>query len=336
MLLETVFRSEDLPARERLAALDGIWVDSAHPMHAASDTPQELRATLRMLELAAVNVAEVTLSSCQVLRTPRLIRRADPELCSVIVPVAGTLVLSQAGRETVLDAQHLALYDSSQPFRIQFAADGAAARAVRAHIPRALLGCRLPSDGLGRLLARPLPARTGFGGLLARFLADLSADAAGYRPHDLPRLGLLAQDLLTSVVAHHLDADDPLPDGPRHRTLLLSIETFIRQHLGDPQLSPETVAAAHHVSTSHLHRLFRTRETTVAAWIRQQRLEHARRDLTDPALRDVPIHQIAARWGFKDHATFTRAFRSAYGAAPKDYRLGPAPGLFPGSRTAMA
>ncbi|MFF5430397.1 helix-turn-helix domain-containing protein [Streptomyces griseofuscus] len=47
-----------------------------------------------------------------------------------------------------------------------------------------------------------------------------------------------------------------------------------------------------------------------------------RRDLADPALRDMPVHHIADRWGFKGHPTFTRAFRAAFGTSPQDYRNG--------------
>ncbi|WEO99545.1 helix-turn-helix domain-containing protein [Streptomyces sp. FXJ1.172] len=321
MLGETVFRSGDLPAQDRLAALDELWVNSAHPMRVVSDAPERFRATVRTVDIGAVNVAGLALSPSEVQRTPKLIRQADPELCSAIVPLSGSLVVSQAGRDMTLGAREIALYDSSRPFRIRFTGQGGATRLVRAHIPRALLA--LPAHGLERLLARPLPAGAGFEALLSRLLADVTSPSTAYRPHDLPRLGVLAQDLLTSVVAHHLEADGATPDDSRRRTLLLSIETFVRQHLGDPELSPETVAAAHHISIGHLHRLFRTRETTVAAWIRHQRLECARRDLTDPALHGVPIHLIATRWGFKDHPTFTRAFRSAYGASPKDYRRTP-------------
>ncbi|MEU9123638.1 helix-turn-helix domain-containing protein [Streptomyces sp. NPDC048506] len=61
-------------------------------------------------------------------------------------------------------------------------------------------------------------------------------------------------------------------------------------------------------------------EATVAAWIRRRRLDAARGDLADPALDAVPIHAIAARWGFPRAAVFTRAFRSAYGIPPRDYR----------------
>ncbi|MGN5377351.1 helix-turn-helix domain-containing protein [Streptomyces lasalocidi] len=301
--------------------MDELWANDAHPMRVISDTPERFRATVRMLDLGAVNVVGLAVSPCEVLRTPELIRRADPELCSVIVPLNGRLVVSQAGRDRAVGADELVLYDSSQPFRIRFSQDGGATRLLRAHIPRALLG--LPADGLERLLARPLPTGAGFEGLLTRFLTDVTSGSTAYRPQDLPRLGVLAQDLLTSMVAHHLEADGAVPGDSRRRTLLLSIERFVRQHLGDPELSPETVAAAHHISIGHLHRLFRTRETTVAAWIRRQRLEYARRDLADPALHTVPIHLIATRWGFKDHPTFTKAFRSAYGASPKDSRHNP-------------
>jgi AraC-like DNA-binding protein len=332
MLGETAFRSTDLPAQDRLAALDELLVNSAHPMRVVSDSSEPFRATVRMLELGAVKVVGLALSPCEVLRTRKLIRQADPEWCSVIVPLDGGIVVSQAGRDMALGANASALYDSSQPLRIEFTGECRTTRLVRAHIPRVLLG--VPADGLERLLARPLPAGVGFEGLLTRLLADVFSSSPAYRPQDLPRLGVLAQDLLTSVVAHHVEADGAVPDDSRRRTLLLSIERFVRQHLSDPELSPEIVAAAHHISISHLHRLFRTRETTVAAWIRRQRLERARRDLADPALHSVPIHLIATRSGFKDHPTFTRAFRSAYGASPKDYRHDPAIVPIPYSRRA--
>ncbi|MFF3547497.1 helix-turn-helix domain-containing protein [Streptomyces platensis] len=54
--------------------------------------------------------------------------------------------------------------------------------------------------------------------------------------------------------------------------------------------------------------------------MRHQRLERARRDLTDPTLRHHTIHRIATRWGFTRAADFTRAFRTHYGMPPRDYR----------------
>jgi AraC-like DNA-binding protein len=47
---------------------------------------------------------------------------------------------------------------------------------------------------------------------------------------------------------------------------------------------------------------------------------HHRRDLADPALRDQPVHVIAARWGFGPASQFNRAFHAAYGYSPSECR----------------
>ncbi|QKG21568.1 helix-turn-helix domain-containing protein [Actinomadura verrucosospora] len=315
----TVNRDDSSP-KEHLAGLDEIFAESPYPMRLLGDSPGPFRTCMRTLDLGTVNVVELTLPSSEVLRTSALVRRSDPELCSVIFPVQGRLLLSQADRQAVLGAHDFALYDSSLPFRLKIAIDGEPAKLVRAHLPRALVG--MPAAAMGRLLARPLPGRTGVGGLLVRYLADLAANAADYRPADLPRLDAIAHDLLAAAVAHHLDAEPASSNDAHRQGLLLRIEAFIRQHLRDPDLSPEMIAVAHHISLGHLHRLFGARDTTVAVWIRRQRLERARRDLRNPDLQAVPVHRIAVHWGFRDHSTFTRAFRAAYGVPPKEYRHG--------------
>ncbi|MQA94396.1 MAG: helix-turn-helix domain-containing protein [Streptosporangiales bacterium] len=65
-----------------------------------------------------------------------------------------------------------------------------------------------------------------------------------------------------------------------------------------------------------------TERTTVGGWIRHRRLERCRKEMLDPAHRQCPIAAIAVRWGFASAAHFSRAFRDAYGVAPRDYRLG--------------
>ncbi|WP_236060957.1 helix-turn-helix domain-containing protein [Actinacidiphila acididurans] len=315
-----MFRSGELPAGERLAAADELFGRSVLPMRLVSQADGVFEATVRHVDLASMKVVELAATPAAMLRTPRLIRRADPEVLSVILSLNGGLVVSQSGRETEVGRDQLALYDSSLPFRIGVATGDGTTTVVSAHVPRAQM--ELPLAGLGRLLARPLPAGrgSGFGGLLTQLLTDVTGEPGDHRPVDLVRMGSIAHDLLTAVVAHHLDAETAVPDDARHRALLLRIDSFVRKQLHDPTLSPATIAAAHHISVGHLHRLFGPRGTTVAAWIRRQRLERARRDLADPALRELPVHRIATRWGFTGHSTFTRAFRAAYGTAPQDYR----------------
>ena len=316
--METVFTSDELPPEERLARFNEAQVDSVHPMRVTSGSPETFRATARALDLASVNVVELTCSPSEVSRTRPLIKAADPELYSVIFPLRGQVGVVQADREARLSPDDFALYDSSQPFRLHLESEWGPTTLIRAHVPRELFP--LATGAADRLLALPLPGQKGIGALLTQFLTRLTTDSALYRPSDAPQLAATAVDLINAVLMHHLDAASEDADHSDGRVLVLRIQSFIQQHLREPWLSPGTVAGAHHISLSHLHRLFEAQETTVAAWIRQQRLGRASRDLADPALRNVPISRIAARWGFNDHSTFTRAFRSAHGIPPKGYR----------------
>lgn len=161
---------------------------------------------------------------------------------------------------------------------------------------------------------------------MAHALLSSVTDAGCQGPADASRLGSIVVDLVSAVLARRLEAGRGVPDDAYQRTLVLQIESFIERQLGNPDLSPRTIAVHHHISVSHLHRLFRARGTTVARSIRQRRLERARRDLSDPALHGVPIHRIATRWGFADHATFTRAFTSLYDSSPSEHRHRPLDG----------
>ncbi|MFD7867492.1 helix-turn-helix domain-containing protein [Streptomyces sp. NPDC057682] len=316
---------DGLPPRDRLTALNEMFLTSKHPMGVVGDEADGFAASLRGVELASVHMAELTMSPGKVVRSERMVRQADPELVSVVVAASGSVVLSQAGRDAVLDPTTLALYDSSYPYEIRLDGDGGTATLLRAHIPRTLLG-RSPAR-LRPLLARPLPGRDGFAGMVVHLMNSLAGEAHAYGSHDLPRLSEISGDLLTALVTHHLDERTDPEDPSGRGALLLSIEAFVRQRLHDPELSPRVIAGAHHLSVGHLHRLFHTRGTTPAAWIRGLRLTYAGRDLRDPALREVTVHQIATRWGFRDHSTFTRSFRTAYGMSPRDYRhVPPGPG----------
>lgn len=317
-MITTVFHSDDLLPEHRLASFDEFQVESAHPMRVRSDEPERFRAMARSLDLAAVNVVDLSCSPSEVWRTARLVRQFDPEVYSVLFPLTGRVTVVQAGREATLNTRELALYDSWHPFqlRIDAAAGDATARLVRMQLPRASLP--LPTGRLDSMLAVSLPGQDGVGGLLTQFLTSLTTDSGSFRPADAPRLGGVAADLLGAAIAHHVDA--ALPADSHQRTLVTRIEAFVRRHLHDQRLTPRSIAAAHHISVGYLHRLFEPQGATVAAWIRQQRLERARRDLADRTLLGVPVHQIAARWGFSDHSTFTRAFRAAYGIPPRDYR----------------
>lgn len=322
MLHETVFRSEDVTPADRFDHWRQHISRSLWPTEMATDHVSDFQASQRILNLGAVRLCMTQYLPMTVRRTEDLIRQSDPELCLVTLTLSGALRVSRPDCETVYAAYDLAVHDSSRPVCIQTIETGDCDRdkvsEMSALVPKALLP--FPEDRMARVMTQPISAGTGVGALFAGFVTQLAIDSSSYRSSDGPRLGTVLIDLMAGLFAHALDGENHVTPETHRRTLTLRIQAFIQQHLLNRQLTPGTVAAAHHISLSYLHRLFQEQGATVSTWIRRQRLERARRDLADPTLHTTPIHVIATHWGFPHAADFSRAFRLAYGVPPREYR----------------
>lgn len=317
-MLETAFDSQHLPAADRVAAWHDITDRMLTPNKFDIDDATAFRASLRTGDMGKAQVTALTYSSMRCRRTPELIRRSDPGMYALALGMRGRQSIEQERCEASLGARDLVLYSTSRPYTCAVDVRQGTAASVIVQFPRAAL--LLPAGRADRLLATRLPGQEGIGGLLAGFLTQLATGPGTYQPVDSDRLGSVLLDLITACLAHHIDAEDYSPVETRQRTQFLQIQTFINEHLGDPELSPTTVAAAQHISLRSLHRLFRNHDTTVASYIRCQRLTRARRDLADPSLAARPVHATASRWGFPRPADFTRTFRTVYGITPTEYR----------------
>jgi AraC-like DNA-binding protein len=325
-MLETVFRAEDLPVADRFEAWREYLLKTHVPVEVSCEHTADFRVTDQVLILGSVAVRSMHAPAVTVRRTPKLVRQSDPEAYQVSLLCQGSIdVIQQRGRTDFRETHHpydLVLLDSSQPneSRVRTDEGKTSLTGFSVLVPKALLS--VPADSVDRLLARRMPGGEGIIALLYQFIARLTTDTAAYGPADGPRLGTIVVDLLSAALAQVLETEteDSLTPEARRRTLTLRIEAFIQQNLRDPRLAPEVVAAAHHISVSYLHRLFQERGISVAASIRRRRLEHCRADLVDPALAAVPVHTIAARWGFPDATHFSRAFRREYAMTPLEYR----------------
>ncbi|MEU2982715.1 helix-turn-helix domain-containing protein [Streptomyces hirsutus] len=318
-MIESVFSTEDVPKADRWASWYETGTKSHLPTLIRTDHQADFHGEIRLLDLGSLQVSTLTYSPLLVTRTPKLIRQSDPGVYFFVLHRHGRLGVAQDGRETLLGQQDLVLYDTSQPFTSWASAEhGGAAGCMVMQVPKKLFPIRPKT--LSPLTAVRLPSREGLGALVAHQLTQLVKHAPSYTAADTTRLATITLDILAALCAHELESTGALPADTRRQALQAQIHEFIRQRLGEPALSPGTIAAAHRMSTRHLYKLFQDQGLTVADWIRQCRLERCRRDLADPNLHSRPVHTIAARWGFTSSAHFSRAFRTAYGMPPSEYR----------------
>jgi AraC-like DNA-binding protein len=312
------FATAEVPRAQRLSSLRETvsrqFLD-LHLIPLAHDAGWDFDAFISIRELAGVRIAQFGGSPVAAARTPAHIDMSDPGYYMLALPTRGVARARQLGRQITLRPGDLALLDSSHPYTIEFA-NSDRFEHVAYQIPKARLDAR--SDQIERALGVRLPAGSEAGRLASPYLSTLAASSWHTpNPNATP---LLETGLDLLVNALMLAAGLDLPCHDRQAGLLHEVKVHARSRLGDPGLSPASVAAAHYLSTRQLHRLFAREGITFGTWVREQRLGGCRRDLADHRLREVPVAELAARWGYRSAAHFTRAFSARYGVGPREFR----------------
>jgi AraC-like DNA-binding protein len=227
---------------------------------------------------------------------------------AVGIPMSGNCVLSQDGREAVLTPGDFAVVDTSRPYEMAFCGID---RMVVTTAPEGLV--RIRPEDLSRITARRVSSSHM---LTAIAWQQLGRDELAASPElHGPVLDLVSAslaELIGKLVGFH-------PNG--HRAVLQTqIHQYIECHLGDPELAPQSIAAAHYISVRYLQKLFQSQGATVNGWIRDRRLDRCKSDLVDPRYSDRSIGAIGARWNLCPASYFSRVFRARYGLTPSEVR----------------
>jgi AraC-like DNA-binding protein len=136
-----------------------------------------------------------------------------------------------------------------------------------------------------------------------------------------PRLGEMAvtvRQAAANLLVQLVSGLDPEAGRPDSEPLLEAILRYIDDHLGDADLRPARIAAAHNISVRTLYLLFVEVGSPVSAYIRQRRLSRSYHDVLQGDGESMGV--IARRWGFANAAQFSRLFRERYGIPPSRLR----------------
>jgi AraC-like DNA-binding protein len=276
---------------------------------------------LRAGTLGPVQLCGLEVSPHTVTRTPKLAANTAGDEYKLSLSLGGEALIVQDGREAVLRPGDFAIYDCTRPYTLV------------ANDPFRMLVCVLPRDIIGlsperiaAATATRIPGNGGIAWAMAPFLKRLADLAIREEvPPDEHRVVESVVDLVESLCASVI-SDERGPHAHSRAELLLRIRAYIDSHLGDPDLTPTQIAAAHFISKRYLHKLFEAEGVSVSRWIRERRLERCRCDLAGGQRRDETVTTIGMRWGFMDAAHFSRLFRDAYGCTPTEYRREHLPG----------
>jgi AraC-like DNA-binding protein len=267
-------------------------------------------AGLRHVALTdSAGVTSVHSAGSEVFRSERMIRSNPGDGFLFAVHGDGTGTVAQNGRLVTMTRGQATIYDTETPYSLGFPS---AMSETVLHVPRRVLdprGIRSP-DITARLINADNPALSALAALMFSVV-----DGPERSVEEGRLIAEAAISLAQTAVALSGTGEAPAPDASR-LALRVQVHSFVDTNLADPRLTPETLAAAHHVSLRQLQVVLADVGETPSEVIRTKRLSRARTLLTT----GVGISAAAHRSGFSDVGTFTRAFGRRYEQSPSAFR----------------
>ena len=300
-----VFDSASLPVRERRGAI----VDSVTSATSASFmTPdyggERLHLHMTRWDLGGVEVFDTQCSAHTLRRSPRRGDGDDESMLAFTWGLKGLGSHRQGDHELALRPSDVWATNLSEPFVHRVSDTWTITAKVPAHllgVPRDVVAPTLEHVGKSHHMTE-----------VRRVGDEVNAAAAA-------SLGTatvaLARALLASVSGDARLGREALED-----VLLLRVKAFVREHLADPGLDPEAIAAANHVSLRQLYKTCARAGLRLEQWIIEQRLERAHEELARVSSTGDSVAALAHRWGFSSASHFARRFRATYGLSPREWQ----------------
>jgi AraC-like DNA-binding protein len=265
----------------------------------------EFSGTLTTGELGSLVVAELDAPLHFWSRKPHHVRRDGQEVFIVSLIQEGAGELTQFGRSARVGPGDLVIYDAGATFDYALRA-----KTQLVKIPRRLLESKLdrPEEFLALKIDHSNPLSPILSELLAR---SLNIDLSVQSPWIAKRLSNAIVDLVASIC----DLERDISPGVRISGPLDRVLRFARANLDDPELRPESLAAAGAMSVRSLNRLFSALGATPMRWVWSERLEASRAALAQGEVRSVT--DAAFTHGFSDLGHFSRSFKRTFGMSPQ-------------------
>jgi AraC-like DNA-binding protein len=313
--MKTVFSTEDVHQRDAFDYWHEILCKTIVRHHCTPADRKTFYARVQSAALADIQLVQFENAPVQSDITVRHIAHASGDEILVRRQTAGVFVGEQEGREFVLEAGDLVLFDPHRPMRGKYQSG---ARQLILKVPRRELEVRV--GNVRCMLARPIKPTAGELSLTSAYLAMLPTyvESLGARAVDVVRDQAL--DLVALSLAKALEQARPRLSAARS-LVLVNVRAAIEARLADPELDAESVASAAGVSVRYANAVLAVEGTSITRLIRSRRLDRCRRALEDASQSHRTVSEIAYGWGFSDMTHFGRSFRTAFGLLPREYRM---------------
>lgn len=275
---------------------------------------ERFRAELHVFELGPAKVFNIDASGNTLRRTPRMARQMND--CSIVLalPMRTTNTLSWEREDGAFGPRDLMLVDVSAPYVYGWRGGGAS-YAFHVDLDQLALSMDTVRRATRTLQRSPLY------GLVRDHIAQVTRDAAAISETAVAsQVGIASIALMRALIVSAAEEGSAQLRDVMHISMAARVQTYVHQHLRDPDLSPASVAAANGLSVRSLYSLYETLGVSLEQSIIEQRLDGAHGDLASARLSHRSIAAIARDWGFTNPGYFSTRFRARYGVTPRQWR----------------
>jgi AraC-like DNA-binding protein len=245
-------------------------------------------------------------------RSPATVARSGIDHYLVQVYEQGSFGSDVEGKDMVVERGDVWIVDLSRSVKN----DQASFRSTNLAIPRSVLAPLLPDPDA--LHGMKLSGSSATGGLLSRYLSDLSKQAKTMTPEEAVSVAQSTVHLIAGCVGPSIEAAGLAREG-LGAAVLGNMKSCIDRELANPEMGSEYLCKRFAVSRATLYRLFKPYEG-VNSYVRQRRLARCFHEIAAPQNVSRRISDIAGKWGFTNEASFSHAFRQAFGISPSEAR----------------
>lgn len=250
--------------------------------------------------------------------------RKDSIDCYVVqLPQSASFVTGHSQAESKLHPGSYSILSTARPFQVEsHSATASRVPFVSMHIwiSGALLRSRVPQ--IEAICDSPFEIVPGASRIMMKMGEAALQDGPALSAAHSASFGTELMEAVVRAVESAAEIRGP-SDTPRETSLARILEravSFIEANLSDSSLDTRTVAEHCRVSVRYLHAAFESTGGTVAALIRERRLQLCRQMLRNPSARNRSIWEISTDWGFGDASHFSHAYKTRFGIAPSQER----------------
>ncbi|KQO65363.1 MULTISPECIES: helix-turn-helix domain-containing protein [unclassified Methylobacterium] len=255
------------------------------------------------------------LNGLQHSRSPQRVRRDGFDHITLHLLLEGDLLAGPPGHERRVRPGEILVCDNTLPHQSR----AHRVRQISTPVARELIEPLVPD--LRKFHGAILPETVG--GLVADFIVSLTRRSETLDGSVVSRSSAVLGMLLAAALRGHAAPTEAIVwaavhDGPDDAARRREAEAHVERHLADRDLSAETIAAELGISRSRLYRAFLP-DGGVARFVQQRRLERVRDALRRQG-ETRSIATLAYAYGFASEQHFNRAFRTAFGRPPGQFR----------------